>query len=130
VHLHLFIYFDYMGKYTMNEIPRKPKVSSLEELSRPGTMARDPNTPKAPRPKKKPKNKDVAPPPERTETPEVRLSPHLRIVSRRQSARPPERHPSILIPSPRPCPPVPRRRREPSASERQKESAAPRASRC
>merc|ERR1719482_1056181 len=35
-------------------------------------MARDPNTPKAPRPKKKPKNKDVAPPPERNETPEER----------------------------------------------------------
>ena len=110
-------------KKTKSLVPRRAS-------SRPGTMARDPNTPKAPRPKKKPKNKDVAPPPERTETPEVRLSPHLRIVSRRQSARPPERHPSILIPLPRPCPPVRRRRREPSASERQKESAAPRASRC
>lgn len=38
-------------------------------------MARDPNTPKAPRPKKKPKNKDAAPPPERNETPEVRPLP-------------------------------------------------------
>lgn len=38
-------------------------------------MARDPNTPKAPRPKKKPKNKNAAPPPERNETPEVRPLP-------------------------------------------------------
>jgi hypothetical protein len=36
VHLHLFIYFDYMGKYPMNEIPRKPKVSSREELQSAG----------------------------------------------------------------------------------------------
>ena len=75
-------------------------------------MARDPNTPKASRPKKKPKNKDVVPPPERIETPEVRLPPHLRIVSRRQSARPPGKAPI----DPRPLTsPVPAR---PSSQER------------
>ena len=127
----IYLFISNVWANTDERNPKKTKsLVPRRASSRPGTMARDPNTPKAPRPKKKPKNKDVTPPPERNETPEVRLSPHLRIVSRRQSARPPERHPSILIPSPRPCPPVPRRRREPSASERQKESAAPRASRC